>query len=79
MADKAYIVANEKQEREVLEKLQREGLVWIMGREKPTEWVPSRDAPSFTDFPIVLTDEGEVSWWFTIALEDEEIIYDGRG
>ena len=92
MRDKAYIVANEQQECEVLEKLERKGLVWIMGGEKPTEWVPNRDAPAFTDFPIVLidksehdfdlpfilTDNGEVSWGLMYKLEDEEIVYDGR-
>ena len=92
MKNKVYIVANEQQEHEVLEKLERKGLVWIMGGEKPTEWVPNRDAPAFTDFPIVLidksehdfdlpfilTDNGEVSWGFMYKLEDEEIVYDGR-
>ena len=92
MTDKAYIVTNEQQEREVLEKLEREGLVWIMGGEKPTEWVPSRDAPAFINFPIVLidksehdfdlpfilTDNSEVSWGFMYKFEDEEIVFDGR-
>ena len=92
MTNKTYIVANEQQEREVLEKLEREGLVWIMGGEKPTEWVPSRDAPAFINFPIVLidksehdfdlpfilTDNSEVSLGFMYKFEDEEIVFDGR-
>lgn len=78
MTDKAYIVANEQQEHEVLEKLERKGLVWIMVGKKPTEWVPSHDAPAFIDFPIILTDKGRISWAHLSQLDNEEIVFDGR-
>lgn len=42
MTDKAYIVANEQQELEVLKKFEENGLVWI-GGERPTEWVTSEE------------------------------------
>lgn len=53
MTDKAYIVANEEQEREVLENLESEGYRWF-GNEEPTEWVPSRDDICFGKFPLAL-------------------------
>ena len=78
MTDKAYIVANEEQEREVLEKLEREGLVWFDGGEKPTEWIPSQKGTKGAEFPYVLLDDGEISWKFLNDLSDEEIAFDGR-
>lgn len=78
MRNKAYIVANKQQEREVLDKLEQQGLVWNSVGEKPTEWVPSHDAPAFIDFPIILTDKGRVSWAHLSQLDNEEIVYDGR-
>ena len=75
MTDKAYIVANEQQEREVLEKLEQEGLMWTTGR-KPTERMPS--SISFSEFPYVLFSRNRLSWGLIGSLSDEEIVYDGR-
>lgn len=78
MTNKAYIVVNEQQECEVLEKLEREGLVWFDGGEKPTEWIPSQKGTKGAEFPYVLLDDGEISWKFLNDLSDEEIAFDGR-
>lgn len=75
MTDKAYIVTNEQQELEVLEKLEREGLTWIDGR-NPTERMPS--VSSFVEFPYVLFKRNNISWGFLGNLSDEEIAFDGR-
>lgn len=76
MTDKAYIVTNEQQEREVLEKLEREGLVWIYD-EKPTEWSPVQET-NFCHLPYALITNGHV-WWLSLSqLTDEEIVFDGR-
>ncbi|MDF8367250.1 hypothetical protein G9406_06625 [Weissella paramesenteroides] len=75
--DKAYIVANEQQEREVLEKLEREGLVWISGREA-TEWIPSQTGFGISQFPYALVDVGYVAWRSIGQLEKYEVVYDGR-
>lgn len=68
MTDKAYIVANKKQELDILKKFEQKNLFWDKG-EKPTEWVPSETA--FTtynfNFPYVIS-----------SVDDEEIVYDGR-
>ena len=75
MTDKAYIVVNEEQEREVLDKLEREGLTW-WGGDKPTEWIPSEGL--FGAFPYVLFVSNHITWNFISKLEDEEIAFDGR-
>lgn len=81
MTDKAYIVANEKQELEVLKKFELKGLLLDEG-EKPSEWVPSKTAfgPYTFYFPYVLsyTDDGDIIWFMVDELTDETIVYDGR-
>jgi sorbitol-specific phosphotransferase system component IIA len=77
MTSKAYIVANEQQEREVLEKLEREGLVWTSGREA-TEWIPSQRGLGILQFPYSLVDVGYVAWRSIEQLGNYEIVYDGR-
>lgn len=74
---KVYIVANEQQEREVLEKLEREGLVWIGAGEKPTEWKPVKEG-ALCSLPYALVVSSYVAWLSLSQLEDEEIVYDGR-
>ena len=75
MTNKAYIVATEQQEREVLENLEREDMIWISDK-KPTEWVPS--SSSFAEFPYTLFKYNKISWGSIGNLSDEEIVYDGR-
>lgn len=77
MADKAYIVANGKQERKALEQFETKGYVWFDEGEKPTEWVPSH-IEHLVEFPYALLDDGELSWCYIHQLGDAEIVYDGR-
>ena len=80
MTDKAYIVANEQQEREVLEKLECEGLKWKGFSEEPTQWLLTRDI-GYLDvtFPYVLFGNDVVSWCRISELQDDyEIVFDGR-
>lgn len=74
---KVYIVANEQQERIILENLERKGLVWIGAGEKPTEWKPVKEG-ALCSFPYALVVSSCVSWLSLSQLEDEEIVYDGR-
>lgn len=73
MTNKAYIVVNKQQEREVLEKFEREGMLW-RGGEKPTKWL----LLSMIIFPYALINDGEVSWKSLPRLTGEEIVFDGR-
>lgn len=74
--DKAYIVANEQQEREVLEKLEREGFTW-WGGDNLTENTPSK--LFHTKFPYtIFVGKNTVTFNRLFKLEDEEIVFDGR-
>ena len=76
MTNKAYIVTNEQQEREVLEKLEREGFTW-WGGDNLTESMPSK--LFHTQFPYTLfVRKNTVTFNRLSKLEDEEIVYDGR-
>lgn len=77
MTNKAYIVANEQQEREVLEKLELEGVRWYGGR-KPTEFIPKKGGKYDAIFPYALTVYSYVGWLSLSDLTDEEIVFDGR-
>lgn len=78
MMDKIYIVANNEQELDVLQKLQQDGLVWLEG-EQPTEFVTSEEG-LFVSFPYLLIEreDGKISWSAMDQLEDETVVYDGR-
>ena len=75
MTDKAYIVVNEEQEREVLNDLERQGIEWVSGGEKPTEFTPK---PIQFPYGLFTDDEGQLKWGNMRSLEDEEIVFDGR-
>lgn len=75
MTDKAYIVANEQQEREVLNDLEWQGIKWVNGGEKPTEFTPK---PIQFPYGLFTDDEGQLKWGNMGSLEDEEIVFDGR-
>lgn len=75
MTDKAYIVANEQQEREVLDKLYIDGMTWC-GGEEATQIIPSDCY--FGAFPYVIFVGEWLSWNKVSTLEDEEIAFDGR-
>jgi len=71
MTNKAYIVANEQQEREVLEKLEREGLKWKGFSQEPTQWLPTRDIVYGASFPYILFGDDMVSWCSISELKDD--------
>ena len=75
MTDKAYIVVNEQQECEVLEKLYIDGMTWC-GGEEATQIIPSDCY--FGAFPYVIFVGEWLSWNKVSTLEDEEIAFDGR-
>ena len=76
MTDKAYIVANEQQEREVLEKLERDGFKWRSGK-TPTEksYLMEEPITFFVGDDNQLTFDHEVT---EVYLAECEIVYDGR-
>ena len=73
--NKAYIVANEQQEHEVLDKLYIDGMTWC-GGEEATQIIPSDCY--FGAFPYVIFVGERLSWNKLPNLEDEEIVFDGR-
>ena len=76
--DKAYIVANEQQEREVLEKLEQERLIWLYSLKKPIAYKPS-NYPNIVNFPYVLKVVGSNIVLGTLdELRHYEIVFDGR-
>ena len=76
--DKAYIVANEQQEREVLEKLEQERLIWLYSLKKPIAYKPS-NYPNIVNFPYVLKVVGSnIVLGVLDELRHYEIVYDGR-
>jgi hypothetical protein len=81
MTNKAYIVANKKQEFDVLKKFESKGLVWLSG-DNPTEWVLSENSlfSLHASFPYALVERenNKISWLSIVQLTDEEIVYDGR-
>lgn len=80
MTYKAYIVANKKQELEVLDKFEQGGLLWNTG-EKPTKWITSEQSALFCDyvnFPYALIEKGHVAWLSMTQITNQEIVYDGR-
>lgn len=81
MTDKAYIVANKKQELEVLKKFEQYGFVWD-DTYKPTSWVPSETmfTTRYVGFPYVIASRGDKNIiGFSVGqITDEEIVYDGR-
>ena len=80
MKNKAYIVVNDQQEREVLEKLEQEGLKWKGLSQEPTQWLPTRDIDYINvTFPYILFGDDVVSWCSISELKDNyEIVFDGR-
>ena len=81
MTDKAYIVANKKQELEVLKKSVRKDLVWLSGK-NPTAWILSKQGLfNFNaSFPYVLVEKENktIAWRAVEQLTDQTIVYDGR-
>ena len=76
--DKAYIVANEQQEREVLEKLERLGAEWHRSAKKPTDFIPSHDEYTIQLPYILLVENNQISWCDIKLLSKFDIVFDGR-
>ena len=76
MTNKAYIVANEQQEREVLEQLEKEVFMWIDHTNKPTEFVPSIEVSK--QFPYAIVVDMNISLKLSNYFEHYEIVFDGR-
>ena len=75
MTDKAYIVANEQQEREVLEKLEKEAVTWWFSLKPASQFIPSKYSP----FPYGLKILGSYVVFASLdRLEGYEIVFDGR-
>ena len=81
MTAKAYIVANEQQEREVLEKLERKGFTW-WGGDNLTENMPSnRFKISIFPYIIFTRYDKQLTYDYNVKesyLSAYEIVYDGR-
>ena len=76
--DKAYIVVNEQQEREVLKRLEQERLIWLYSLKKPIAYKPS-NYPNIVNFPYVLKVVGSnIVLGALDELRHYEIVYDGR-
>ena len=75
MTDKAYIVANKQQEREVLEKLEKEAVTWWFSLKPASQFIPSKYSP----FPYGLKILGSYVVFASLdRLEGYEIVFDGR-
>ena len=73
--DKAYIVTNEEQEREVLEKLEKEAVTWWFSLKPASQFIPSKYSP----FPYGLKILGSYVVFASLdRLEGYEIVFDGR-
>lgn len=78
MENKAYIVVNEQQEREVLKRLEQERLIWLYSLKKPIAYKPS-NYPNIVNFPYVLKVVGSnIVLGALDELRHYEIVYDGR-
>ncbi|WP_258088390.1 hypothetical protein [Weissella fangxianensis] len=78
MTNRAYIVANEQQERKVLEKLEREGYLWISGvRPTARSYFENEPMTFFTDKDkkIHAKDDSDKK---TPSELKSELVYDGR-
>ncbi|WEA53355.1 hypothetical protein PWO95_02020 [Weissella paramesenteroides] len=77
MANKAYIVANEEQEREVLKKLYGQGYKW---KQHQNGWLPQQDIFWIGDFPFCLfaKDNYLLKYGSIKDIRNHEIVYDGR-
>ena len=76
MTDKAYIVVDEQQEWEVLEKLEKDGFMWTDHANKPTELVPSIEVSK--QFPYAIVIDRGISLKLSNYFEHYEIVFDGR-
>ena len=75
MKNKAYIVANEQQEREVLDKLEQEAVTWWLSLKPASQFIPSK----YSSFPYGLKILGSYVVFASLdGLEGYEIVFDGR-
>ena len=75
MKTKAYIVANEVQERYILKKLEREAVTWWHSLKPASQFIPSK----YSSFPYGLKIlDSYVVFAYPAGLENYEIVFDGR-
>ena len=79
MTVKAYIVANKRQELDILNEFEQKGLFWRLGK-SATNFVPSENTSFYNlaKFPYALIENGVIIWSSMEQLVDETIVYDGR-
>ena len=73
MTNKAYIVANEQQEKSLLVKLEQEGCSWNdTENTPPTEWHLGR-----YPYAIFVKYGKKLVWGFNVDVSEVEIVFDG--
>ena len=78
MTSKAYIIANKQQEYDILNKLEKTGVIWNDER-KPTEYIPSYSAIIGFPYVIYSYEDGTLTYDGLSRINDKrEIVYDGR-
>lgn len=80
MTSKAYIVANEQQERKVLQHLETNHYLWAADIAHPTQKLPSQETNINASFPYIIVENENrtISWREIIWTDRYKIIYDGR-
>ena len=80
MTDKAYIVTNEQQERELLSKFEGRGYRWINTKQKPLSsgLLIARELEDYPLFIGEIIETKTIYWQDLRKLTNEEIVYDGR-
>ena len=80
MTDKAYIVANEQQERKVLQHLETNHYLWAADIAHPTQKLPSQETNINASFPYIIVENENrtISWREIIWTDRYKIVYDGR-
>ena len=80
MKNKAYIVANEQQERKVLQHLETNHYLWAADIAYPTQKLPSQETNINASFPYIIVENENrtISWREIIWTDRYKIVYDGR-
>lgn len=80
MKNKAYIVANEEQERKVLQHLETNHYLWAADIAHPTQKLPSQETNINASFPYIIVENENrtISWREIIWTDRYKIVYDGR-
>lgn len=79
MTNKAYIVANDEQELNVLKKLENNGFMWVNIETLPTKFRFS-ESFLFNKFPYVISAREDIKriGWSYYSDDEDNVVYDGR-